>query len=448
MKGSMIMHYKKIMPFFLLLLLIPMITACGKTKDNAQNNESISSSSSSSQPALKVSILRGPCRQCEGLISVPVIMKNQGTNGTVIDSNNFYLDINGRKLNPYQIKGEPSDFHVNFAPNNIYQNTITFNLNKQVTSRQLRAARLIYIDDHGNSNLAKSIGKNVNLNSVKPMLSGTTTTDLGTYYSQSKDYLKQIAKEKKSNPDATIPSLEERFNDKDYDQLRIWVAIPATGTNSGKNAVVKILNDTQTDFTLNYGDIELVDKNSNEYQVAPEFRNYSVFVPHGKYTTLVVPFEIQLRADEQPYHIEIRKDQTGNNPTGDFMDTKGTFNPIETIFSKEVSPDVLFSLNPDKYPAKSIKWGNPKIDLNSDTVKATVQLQDYFNLDNQSANYQLISQNDDGQRKIVNISRVTPSYIMTTDPTRITWKIKGLSDIMSYQHVTLTSNGKSVLQLK
>lgn len=430
------------------LLGVNLLVACGNQSSTSKSSSSSSQAQTSSQKALSVKLLHGKYEQCAGLISVPVIMKNAGTNSTLIDSNNFTLTINNKKYHPYQLGGEPADFHMNFNSSNIYQNTVTFDIHTHLINSDLKNIKLTYLNDQGKEVLAKPVSKNVNQNEIRPNITGVNPTDLGSYYKKAADYLKSNAKTKRENPKATLPTLEQQFQDSKYDQLRLWVAITGTGSQGGQNAVMKVLNDTKTDFIMHYGDIELVDKDSNEYQVNPAYRNYSVYLPHGKYTTLVVPFESQLTAAEKPYHVEVRQDQDGNNPEGSFMSTKNTFNPAETIFSKEVTANTLFSVSPDKYPKGSIRWTNPQINQANNTITAVVKLQDYFNLDNRLTNYQLVSSNDGGQKVVSSIRKVSPAFVDTTDSTKITWHVHGLSKALAYQHVALQSNGKTILQLK
>ena len=126
------MHKRMILVGAAVLCMALNLTACGKSNSVKEQNRS---SSLSSQKTLNVQLLRGKFEQCSGLISVPVVLKNTGTNRTLIDSNNFALHLGGKTYHPYEISGEASDFHINFASKNTYQNTITFNVGKQLSSK-------------------------------------------------------------------------------------------------------------------------------------------------------------------------------------------------------------------------------------------------------------------------------------------------------------------------
>lgn len=197
-----------------------------------------------------------------------------------------------------------------------------------------------------------------------------------------------------------------------------------------------------------YGDFELVDKDGNEIQVDPSYRNYQISIPHGKYTTVTVPMESKLTPADGPYHVEVRVDASGTSPSSSFFDTTKGFNAAEVMFSNEVDIDTLFSMSADKYPADKIKWANQQVDTANNEVRAQVTLADYYNLANHRANYHLITTNDDGSKRAFTVKKVSPKYVMTTSPKTITWHINKLGDAMNYQHVTLQSNGKTILQLK
>lgn len=441
----------KIKRYIFLVVLLTFCVAlngCGKQSATTANQSSSSVSSASSQPTLKVAFGHGKYEQAAGLLSVPVVLQNEGSNRTLIDSNNFTLHLGDKSIKPYQLGNEASDFHLNFGEGNIYQNTLTFKLNQRLTKNQLRDLKLTYLTDKGTSVTAKKISKTVSLDDIQQNVDGYSPTDLGTYYKKAETYLKNADKEKKNDPDAQITSIEDEFEDKDYDKLRTWVAIPSTGNKGSNNIVLKVLNSTNTNFKIAYSDLELVDKSGNEIQISPDYRNYVVNFPHGKFTTVVIPMENSLKAKYGPYKLEVRADESGDSPTGDFFETKKSFNPAEVRFSNEVTDDTLFSVAPSDYPKDAIKWSNQQIDSSHNLITANVKLSDYYNLDNQSANYQVIGFNDSGEKDIVNVTSVKPSFVATTKTTKIKMKVKKLQSLLSYQHIVVQSNGKNILVIK
>ena len=127
------MKVRKILLLCLVLSLVVILSGCGKQKVTTanQHNKQEQSDSSSSRPTLSLEFVHGEYQQAAGLISVPIVFENTGSNRTLIDSNNFTLIVNGKKYHPYQENNEASDFHIDFSNNNVYQNTVTFNIKKR-----------------------------------------------------------------------------------------------------------------------------------------------------------------------------------------------------------------------------------------------------------------------------------------------------------------------------
>ncbi|QDR73713.1 hypothetical protein FOD75_11535 (plasmid) [Limosilactobacillus reuteri] len=425
-----------------------ILTGCGNRATTANQMSSQSTQSSSSTPTLKVTLQRGKYQQAAGLLSVPVVLTNQGTNSTVINSENFTLNIAGHKFKPYQINGEPADYHYDFASGNIWQNTVSFDIGVHLTASELKQVKLTYKTDSGKSVTASKMSNTISQSKTKVSMQQTSgsPTDLGTYFNNAKEY--QKTKKEREAENSRVPSLEDSFDDENYDQLRMWVAIPTTGSAGSKVAAVKIMNSTKTDMILPYRDFELVDKEGNEIQVDPSYRNYMLEIPHGKYTTVTIPMETTLKPSNGSYTVQLRKDPGGTSPSGSFFDTKDSFHEVEVVSSDETDIDTIFSLTADKYPSDDIKWSNQQVDTDNNKVSATVQLSDYFNLANRAAGYHVVGTNDDGTKKTVSVKKVTPKYVMTTDPAKVTWKVNNLADVMNYQHVVLQYKDKTILTLK
>ncbi|MEO5289303.1 hypothetical protein [Limosilactobacillus allomucosae] len=436
--------FKKFKIIGIATLMPLMLAGCGNNKAtiaSKESNRQASSSVSSSQSALQIAFKHGKYEQASGLLSVPVVMKNTGSNSTLIDSNNFTLHVGKVKLHPYQLGAEPADYHIDFGTGNIWQNTLTFNTGVHLTDSQLKEVKLTYMTDSGKVITAEKLGLTASQSENRVSLSSVNTTDLGSYYKQTEDYIKQVKKEKEENPDTQVESLKDEFQDDKYDQLRAWVAVPSTGPKGSSNVVLKVLNNTNSDFTLSYGDFELVDGSGNEIRVDATYRQYTLYIPHGKYTTVAIPMENSISSQNRPYHVELRQNQGGN-----FFTTKDGFNPIEIAFSNQVDANVLFSLSPAKYPQKSIQWSNQNVKDNA--ITADVKLTDYFNLDNKSSGYKVVGNNDDGRQLVEPVTSATPRWVPTTDRTTVKWKVKDLSKVMNYTHVVLQYDGKTILTLK
>lgn len=424
------------------------LTGCGNqsaTTDTSKKASSQTATSASSEPTLKIDAAHGTFVQSGGLISVPVILQNAGSNDSIVDSNNFILKVNGKKFHAYQFPGETNDYHLDFNSGGRFQNTVSFYVGNYLTKKELKQAKIYYQTDDGKTTEAKALGITVDHSILGTNLQSIDTLRLGDYYQKAKDYKKSIKEDKKNNPDATPRTLEDVFQDPHYDELRTWVSIPLNGPRGSNEMVVKVLNGTKSDIVLNYSDFELVDRNNNEIRVAPSYRPYSVFIPHDKYATVVIPMERTLHRSGVPYSINVRADNGSDNS---FFDTKGTFHPIETITSNDIDVNTIFSLTPIEYPTQDIQWTDQKTDINGNKITAKVELKNYFNLKNRSTTYQVVAENDDGTKKSFPVQKVTPNYVMTTNKQEVKWTVKDLATAMSYQKVSLYCDGKELFRLK
>lgn len=229
-----------------------LLAGCGNraTTPNKDQFGGQTADKSNSQPTLKVVLQHGKYQQAAGLLSVPVVMANKGTNSTLVDSNNFTLHIGKYTFKPYQLGGEPADFHYNFAANNTWQNTISFNIGTHLTKQELKSVKLTYKTDNGKTITASHMDNTISQSKTRVnMQHAIAPIDLGTYYQQSEKYLTEVNKMKAHNANATVPSLDDRFQDDRFDQFKLWVAIPSTGDAGSKTAALKFYNGTRKDFS-------------------------------------------------------------------------------------------------------------------------------------------------------------------------------------------------------
>src|SRR5699024_11604797 len=69
-------------------------------------------------------------------------------------------------------------------------------------------------------------------------------------------------------------------------------------TKSPNIILMLIHNGTNTDFTFDLSNFEVIDKDGQETLADPEFRNYTLQVPHGKYANVLVKMEGNLKQSE------------------------------------------------------------------------------------------------------------------------------------------------------
>lgn len=430
------MKIKKVISASAILLSSAMLmSACGNKATQSVGQQQ--ARNANQQKTVKLDFWHGDLAQSQGIITMPVVINNAGTNDTVISSQNFTLTIDGHKFKTFQVEGEPSDFHDNLQANGTWSNLISFYLGTNLTKKQLKKVQLEYDADNGSvvhSQFLSSSDAPAKVQSVTK--SGTSLAD---YYAKATDYIKQAKNSIKSGNKPN--SLTSQFQDGKYDQFRFWVL----GSSKYPDvAIFKAINNTNTDLYLPLANIQFEDKDKNDIQVHPTYRSYTILIPHGKSIDLGIPLESNLKASETPYQVQFRSSNGGNNAA--FTSTSGSFNPAEFVFNNSADFAKAFMITPDQYPKQSISWKNSKIEHNSLTVD--VKLYDYFYINSDKSKYALVGLNNDG-------TVGDTEKALSVDPTKITgtgssmtFKFDDLSVIKTYKKIALQYNGKNLFRIK
>lgn len=415
---------------FLLLTL----TGCRRNKATVRSQQNQTQGQSNQPKNIDLKLSYGGVCQAENLITVPIIVNNVGKNSTVISSRNFSLIIDGHKLKPFQSSGEPSDFHNDLAANASWQNTLSFYAGTKVPNKFLNSAYVEYEADNGKTVKGNLITNAQAQQEIQKMTFNATS--LGDYYAKSADY---ITASKESIKTGNAPtSLKNQFQDSKYDQLRLWVL---NSTKYPDIVLIKVINSTNTDMVLPFGDFQLEDKDKNDIQAHPDYRPYTALIPHGKAITLGIPMETELRKREQPYQVMLRPSHSGA-----FINTRKTFNEAEFALNDSKDLSTAFKTTPDKYPESGVKW--KKVEFGKKELTVNVTLYDYFYIQANKEKYALVGLNNNGTVG----DSTTP---LSVTPTTISGKgsvvkltFDDLSVIKSYKKIALKYNDKILIRIK
>lgn len=411
-----------------------LLTGCRRNKATLRSQESQMQGQSNQTQNIDLKLSYGGVCQTENLITVPVLINNVGKNSTVISSRNFSLIIDGHKLKPFQANGEPSDFHNDLAANASWQNTMSFYAGTKVANKFLNSAYVEYKADNGKTVKGKLITNAQAQEEIQKMTFNATS--LGDYFAKSADY---ITASKESIKTGNAPSsLKNQFQDSKYDQLRVWML---NSTKYSDIVLIKVLNMTNTDMVLPFGDFQLEDKDKNDIQPHPDYRPYTALIPHGKAITLGIPMETKLRKSEQPYQVMFRPSHVGA-----FVNTKKTFNEAEFALNDSKDLSTAFKTTPDEYPEGGVKW--EKVKFGKKELEIKVTLYDYFYIHANKEKYALVGLNNNGTVG----DSATP---LSVTPTTISGKgslvkltFDDLSVIKSYKKIALKYNDTNLIRIK
>ena len=411
-----------------------LLGGCSSATQTTPQSNSVSSNSSSSQQEEKpVDFFYGIREQAQGILTIPVSLVNNQDSDMDLSSQNFILKAYGHSFRPFQISGEASDFHATVSSGSSYRNILSFYLGTDLTDKQLRQRVTLYYDNNGKRVKAEKLTKDAeqSVNSSTP----NGSTDLATYYSNTISYVKQLKKDAKDG--SSSASIEDQFDDADYDKLYFW----AIGSKYNKNKIyAKIANKTNTDFYLNMSEMELLNPNGNEIHVDPDYQDNYILIPHGKTVNTVIPLEADISKADSPYTVQFRTDSDSS-----FFNTSSAFHPVEMVFSDSKTLQNAFSLSPDQYPSGAIEWKNPKFQKNSFSVD--VSLKDYFVIGAKAEKFKLVGLNRDGT---VGDSEtplsISPKNI--TGNTTVKMKFDDLTALKTYAHIVLKYGNTKLLTIK
>lgn len=213
----------------LLLLTFPLILGgCGNTKSNNQTMNLFNKQNEKAQQqfggqnqnvANKVSLYQGTPIISGGLITIPMIIQNDGQNPINFISNNISLNITTTKQiqkkklfktetetinKEYTVTNNtpgtyPSNFNLNMGSKDMLQTFITFKLTdgqqKKFSKSELTKAKLVYKTPTGKKETAVKIPSNTTASDMQENLSSIQPTKLGEYYHNIAELMENAAKE-------------------------------------------------------------------------------------------------------------------------------------------------------------------------------------------------------------------------------------------------------------
>lgn len=424
--------------FILMLMLVPlMLTGCGSSQSSQMVSEQDDSEGETKQKTVDVQFLRGQVSQSAGLLTMPVLLKDTGTNDTVVSSRNFTLTIQGHDFKPFKITNTPADFHENLSSSGVFEDTLSFYLGTKLTTKQLKLIKLIYTMDNGKKKIAKTMSASTDQSNTENSIVDSMTK-IGDYYQDITKYIKD---------DNENSSLEDEFNDADYDKFKMWVLV---NKQDSKNIILQVYNQTNTDIAIPFSEIELVDKTGDEFQVDPDYRRNYLCIPHGKFEVITIPLEAKPNMAKAPFTMRVRPSQTSaTGSNNNFISTKKSYYPIECVVTDAKDISKAFSLTPDQYVKNNITWSKPVLNFKDRTFKCTVQLSDLFFLRADRAKYSLVGIDDDGTEGDEEIPKdVQPLKVNSDSPTQIDMRFGNLKLLKTYKHIELRYNNKKLMKVK
>ena len=410
--------FKKKWVMLVPLLVIPLfLGGCGR--DNAAqqatqkqvNQVQNAENGQNKKAANDVAVYQGNPIIYSNEICIPVIVENTGVNPIELDTaalsmkfkhvtttehKGFFKTKTSSKttiynVNSYNPSSHPSDFTMQLASGDQWQSFIVFQLSDaqyaKLTTHEIENGQLCYASPMNGTVKAAKIPHNVTAQELASKYSGFTPTDLGAYYQNVANIMKQAAQQAhaQASQQAAASSLNaqsQKSSQKSASQTSSSVKSSSVASSSSQvshrsssqsassssassssaasnitpGAVASSLfndqyndsdygdlefrirrldahhvqfvinNNTQSNMTLNLNDIELVGKNNVQVTISPKLNNYQLFIPNQKTTYAI--FTTSAALTGQNYKPGIKADTSDSNGDNQFFTTASLPHPI------------------------------------------------------------------------------------------------------------------------
>lgn len=413
-----------------------LLSGCGSKTTTPGAKINTNQSSSNQQQTVNINFQHGDWVQAGKMITVPVLLNNTGTNSTVIDSKNFTLKIGTYKFKPYSLNKAVESYHVDFKPNASWTNVLSFYLGANVNKRDLSKAKLIYKQDDGKEAVASYRSEQDDDTKITDNSTNANLT-IGSYYDEVKSYISDARKMARSGDDP--PSLQSKFDDKNFDRVSLWIVQPA---NCQNKVIVKAMNQSKSDIVIDFNNIEFVDNSNNdEIRVRTDFRDYKANLYHNKFVTFVLPLDSNLKLSNR-YTLYVR---SGDN---DFFTTENSFSPSFVNYSQHEDLRKVFSLDPSQY-RDHIKWKKLGFNVNTNTLNVQVKISDYYTLDMDPRKFVLRGTTKKG-KSVANVTSkdVSPDSVTSNNNTKIGIEFGDLTHVAAADKIDLYYSNKKILTIK
>lgn len=431
---------KHLISFLFITCLVITLSACS----NHNKATKINSNSSLYTNNSKIAFYHGDVDQTAGIFTVPILMQNNSDDDTQVKSNNFTLLVDKKRIKPIEVDSEPTDYHDAFKAGGNWKNIVSFYLGTKIKSNQMSKVTLLYKLDNGKEIAAKAI----NLSKINKLLGSENVNlsekSLGEYYSDMKDYQKNQNGESTSGSSSN--TLEDQFNDSKYDNLHTWITASTKFPNS---IVLKVQNDTNTDFNFVADELELVNKNGQEIQIAPNYYNFAANIPHDKYLTITLPLEAKLNKNDGPYTVRFKNNNSSNNSDSSYESTKSTPYPVEMVLNDADDYTNLYTATPDQIGTRALQFSNIKLSYAKKTLTATINNDDYYNLKMAVNKFTLVGVDKDGTVGDEQVPIAgNPTTVRSREAEQLKLKFKSFTTLKTYKKIVLKYNNQTLFNIK
>ncbi|MCM1635818.1 hypothetical protein [Latilactobacillus sakei] len=333
-----------------------------------------------------------------GIVSIPIAVKNTGTNTTQFNQDRFSLVIGSSRYNFFHKSGMADDFQIRLEPGDVWESVLSFSTKGNLNQAKINQAKVELKTSSGKVVNGGFIPNNMDWSTSEPRMVNHDFESIASFYVDQNKFVEQRddpdkSKTKQSEEEITQVPNPEKF------AFRMKPVLTKSGDKSTKLIFLTITNGTGQNMLLKLSDMQLTDTKNLDTTVDDYLQHFSVFVPGGKSVNTLMKLTDSISLSNAPYKVAF------NTNGGDhYMFTDKSTSPIGLSFIHAVKEEDLFTLTPDAVQASGNQI-SANIDETLKGIKVSYNLNKSNGMKYNTSGFELTySESDDTPKRTVRLS--------------------------------------------
>lgn len=333
-----------------------------------------------------------------GIVSIPIAVKNTGTNVTQFNQDRFSLVIGSSRYKFFHKSGMADDFQIKLEPGDVWESVLTFSTTGNLNQDKVNSAKVELKTSAGQVVEGGFIPNNMDWSTSNPKMMNHDFESIATFYVNQSKFVEQ-----RDDPDKDKAKLTEEqvtgIPHPDKFAFRMKPILTKQHDIATKLMFLTITNGTGQNMLLKLSDLQLTDNKNMDLAIDDYLQHFSIFVPGGKTVNALIKFADNIQLSDAPYKIAF------NTNGGDhYMFTDKTTSPIGLSFIHASDEGDLFTLTPDAVQASGNQI-SANIDENLKGIKVSYNLNKSNGMKYNQSDFELTySESENAPKRTVNLS--------------------------------------------
>lgn len=378
-----------------------------------------------------------------GITSIPIAVKNTGTNVTQFNQDRFSLVIGSSRYNFFHKPGMADDFQIKLESGDVWESVLSFSTKGNLDQSKINNAKVELKTSAGPVVAGGFIPNNMDWSTSEPHMVQHDFESIPAFYVDQNKFV-----EERDDPDGnkTKQSEEEitRVSHPEDFAFRMKPVLTKSGDKSTKLVLLSITNGTGQNMLLKLSDIQLTDKKNRDVTIDDYLQHFSVFVPGGKSVNALIKLTDNISLSDEPYKVSF------NTNGGDhYMFTDKTTSPIGLSFIHAKNDEDLFLLTPDTLTASGNQI-SANIDQTLKGIKVSYTLNKSNGMKYNTSGFELTySENENTPKRTVKLSEGTGKNVQVKSGMRgyFTIPFEYFNDLHSFKVRELRYKVQSICKI-